>query len=230
MSSLAAAGALPSMLAGAALTGLLATPHCAAMCGGFATACSSHRGRDGRSAFPWHLGRLAGYAVLGALAGGAGRALPGPAWLPALLAALLLLWSAAALAGLVGDPARALPAAVRPVATLAAALARRPGVVARVGFGAAIALLPCGMLWAALGAAVASGGPGTGALVMAAFGVGTLPGLVVVAAGLRRLAGASLVRRRIVAAAVLAAGLVVIGARWRHAAAAITPASPHAHY
>lgn len=197
-------------LLAALVAGLLATPHCAAMCGGFASACAGHRGRGGAGLVAWHLGRLAGYAALGAAAGGMGRLLPGPGWIPGAVALLLLAWSAASLGGLLPAAATQPPALVRPVATIAGRLARHPGAGARLAFGAAVALLPCGMVYAALGAAVAGGGAATGAALMAAFGVGTLPGLTVVAAGLRRVAGSSLARRRVVAGLVFLAGAAVV--------------------
>lgn len=215
---------LGASLAGALVAGLLATPHCAAMCGGFAAACSAHRTRAG--AAPWHAGRLAGYAALGAAAGAIGRGLPGPRWVPALVAVVLLAWSAASLAGLVGSGG-ASAALARPLVTATTALARRGGLWARLAFGAAVSLLPCGMVYAALGVSVASGGALEGAAVMLAFGAGTVPGLLVLGSVLRRVAGASLARRRLLAVGVLAAGLWVIGARW--SASGDAPAAGHAH-
>jgi sulfite exporter TauE/SafE len=56
----------------------------------------------------------------------------------------------------------------------------RPG---GIGYGLALGLLPCGLVYLALGGACASGGPVTGALYMAAFGAGTVPVLAAVGAG-----------------------------------------------
>jgi sulfite exporter TauE/SafE len=42
--------------------------------------------------------------------------------------------------------------------------------------------MPCGLVYAAVGLAVASGSPVTGALAMVSFGVGTLPVLVAMGA------------------------------------------------
>jgi uncharacterized protein len=194
-----------SMILAAALAGLVATPHCAAMCGGFATACA--RPRSGLAA--WHAGRLTTYAALGAVAGGLGAVVPGPAWVPAALAGVLLVWFAAALAGLVPQPAVRFPW-LTPVGR---ALARRPGVAARYLFGNVTGLLPCGMVYAALGIAVASAQPLTGALAMTAFGAATVPGLSVLSLALQRFTLRGIWTRRAVAALILALGLWSVGMR-----------------
>jgi uncharacterized protein len=155
----------------AALAGLMATPHCAGMCGGFATACA--RPRAGLAA--WHAGRLGTYAALGALAGTFGRVLPGPSWVPAVLSAALLVWFAAVLAGFAPQPSVRLPGLAR----AGQLLARRPSLPARFLFGAVTGLLPCGMVYAALSIAIAAAHPAYSALAMVAFGAATVPGLTV---------------------------------------------------
>jgi sulfite exporter TauE/SafE len=198
-----------SVIFAAALAGLLATPHCAAMCGGFATACA--RPRSGLWA--WHGGRLLTYAALGAVAGTFGAVLPGPAWLPAVLSATLLLWFAAALAGLAPQPSSRIPGLAR----AGAALGRRSGTLSRVLFGAATGLLPCGMVYAALSLSVSAGAPLLGAAALVAFGAATLPGLTILALGVQRFAMRGLWPRRIFAALVLACGLWSVGMRGLHA-------------
>ena len=189
----------------AALAGIIATPHCAAMCGGFATACGKHT----RGMMAWHTGRLGTYALLGVVAGAFGRVLPGPAWLPAALSAVLLTWFAASFAGLVPQPSARLPGLTR----AASWLLRREGVLPRVAFGALNGLLPCGMVYAALALAVAAGSPEIGALTMVAFGLGTVPGLSVLALGMRRFAARGIWQRRALAALMLAVGAWSIGSR-----------------
>lgn len=196
-----------SAVLAAFLAGLVGSPHCVGMCGGFAAACA----RPARGAALWHAGRLATYAALGALAGSFGAALPGPAWLPAALAVPLLLWFSASLAGLV--PAG--PARVAGLARLGAALARRDGAGWRFLLGLATGLLPCGMVYAALAMAVAAGSPGGGALALLAFGIGTVPALALLAVAVRTLALRSVWSRRAMAVLVLAAGLLSVGMRLR---------------
>ncbi len=196
-----------SAIIAAFLAGLVGSPHCVGMCGGFAAACA----RPARGAALWHAGRLATYAALGALAGAFGASLPGPAWLPAALAVPLRLWFSASLAGLV--PAG--PASVPRLARLGAALARRDGAGWRLLLGLATGLLPCGMVYAALSMAVAAGSPAGGALALVAFGIGTMPALALLAVTVRTLALRTVWSRRAMAVLVLAAGLFSVGMRLR---------------
>lgn len=209
-----------SVILAAAVAGLLATPHCAAMCGGFASACARPRA----GLWAWHSGRLVTYAVLGALAGGFGAVLPGPWWLPAVVSAALLIWFAAALAGLAPQPAARIPG----LAQAGAALARRPGVLSRVLFGVATGLLPCGMVYAALSLGISAGEPLLGAGALVAFGAATVPGLTVLALGLQRFVQRGIWARRAFAALVLVAGLWSVGMRGMRAAAHGAPAT-HDH-
>ena len=193
------------------------------MCGPFAAACA----RPAAGLATWHAGRLAAYAVLGAVAGAAGGVLPGPAWLPPLVAALFLTGFAAALAGLLPEPRVVLPG----LAAAGRLLREGRGPAARFGFGVVNGFIPCGLVYSALSIPVALSHPLPGAAAMLAFGAGTLPALSVAALGLRRLSPASLTARRVLAALVLAAGLWSIGTRagwWaphRHA----SPATLHPH-
>jgi len=209
------------IIVAAALAGLLATPHCAAMCGGFATACA--RPRSGLAA--WHAGRLVTYSTLGAVAGTLGGAVPGPAWLPATIATALLLWFAAALAGFVPAPAPRVPG----LAQAAQRMARSHSIAARTIFGSLTGLLPCGMVYAALGMAVAAGGPLHGAGVMLAFGGATVPGLTLVSIALQRIALRSLWSRRAIAALVLLLGLWSVNMRVSGHAGAGTHAPAREH-
>jgi len=175
------------------------------MCGPFASACA--RTTPGLAA--WHAGRLTGYAILGAVAGAAGAVLPGPAWLPGLLAALFLLWFGAALASLVPEPRVVLPGLAR-----AGSLLRQDrGALARYTFGVANGFLPCGLVYTALSIPVALSAPLPGALAMVAFGTGTLPVLSIAAFGLRRFTPADLTARRLLALVVVAIGFWSIATR-----------------
>jgi uncharacterized protein len=213
----------------AAVAGLMATPHCAGMCGGFATACS--RPRSGLAA--WHAGRLSTYAALGAAAGTFGRILPGPAWVPAVLSGALLVWFAAVLAGLAPQPAARIPGLAR----AGQVLARRPGMPARFLFGAVTGLLPCGMVYAALSIAIAAANPLYSAAAMVAFGAATVPGLTVLSLGVQRFALRGPWSRRAVAAVILVFGLWTVGQRGTrgghmHGPAAdpgAVPAAGHTH-
>jgi sulfite exporter TauE/SafE len=168
-----------------ALAGLAGSVvHCVGMCGPFVLGqaadrmarlpagrmCEAARLRSGLL-LPYHAGRIATYAALGAAAGALGSlTLPTalPAGLLALAGTLFLLlalgraWPGLHLGGGI------------------AALAGPAGRLGGLPLGLALGLLPCGMVYAAL-AAAASLGPLLGAAAMIAFGLGTVPALVVVA-------------------------------------------------
>jgi sulfite exporter TauE/SafE len=211
------------LLLGALLAGLAGSPHCVMMCGPFAAACA----RPATGLMPWHAGRLAGYAVLGAGAGAAGAVIPGPAWLPSLIAALFLVAFAAALAGLLPEPRGVLPG----FAAAGRLLREGRGPAARFAFGVVNGFIPCGLVYSALSIPVALARPLPGALAMLAFGAGTLPALSLAAIGLRRFVPASLMARRVVATLVLTAGLWSIGMRagWWSARGSEHPAAAHPH-
>ena len=178
--------------------------HCAGMCAPFvlaqagATADRSAGGGTfrrlaGAALVPYHTGRMLGYATLGALAGGTAGLLTQLSGLRHVLAALLL--AAAILMVLQASarlPARwrpRLPGAAQPLgAGLAEALARRiaPLLAAPTGgrgvlLGLLLSALPCGLLYAALAGAAATGSALAGAIAMAAFVLGTTPALFGVA-------------------------------------------------
>ena len=172
-----------TVLAGA-LLGLVGSGHCVAMCGPLLLAVGTP---DRRVAFSKrllavgssHAGRVATYAVLGAVAGAAGGAftLAGLGRPLAIGVGGLLLVAAAgpAIAG------RARSTRWMDVAVSAGAAARRWQARHRLAgplvAGLANGLLPCGMVYAALATALAAATPGHAALTMTAFGLGTVPAL-----------------------------------------------------
>ena len=192
-------------ISSALLAGFAGSLHCIGMCGGFAIAC----GGRARDTFLWHAGRTATYAILGGLAGAFGSLMPGPGWVVGVFSTLLIVWFAAGLAGLVPEPHVSIPG----VKQLATKLAARTNMAARFGFGMANGLLPCGLVYAALGIPVAASDPVIGALAMTAFGVGTAPALTAVAMGLRRVVMQNMALRRVLAAGVLISALWSIGMR-----------------
>lgn len=194
-----------SLLGGALVAALLGAPHCIGMCGGFAATCS----RTSHGSLAWNAGRLTTYASLGAVAGAVGHLLPGPGWIASAVAIALLAWFSLSLAGVLPQGALG----TSPLIVAGRRLATAESLGGRFALGVVTGLLPCGMVYAALGLAVAAASPVGGAATMFAFWIGTLPALVLFAAALRRFAFASLWRRRLVAAAVFAAGLWSIGMR-----------------
>lgn len=225
-----------SALVGALLAGVLGGAHCLAMCGGFVAAFSAGATTDPAPGVPlvplrtlvrrqlaYNGGRIATYALLGAIAGGAGGALLAAAdWLPLqrllyvianvflLALAVTIAWKREGFVWLqrVGSAlfAKALPA-VRP-------LLGTDTLVARVALGMIWGLVPCALTYSVLPIALFAGGAWQGAAVMAAFGIGTLPSLLVAGWAVSR-AGRALETRAVrLGAAALLAGFAAVGL-WR---------------
>ncbi len=190
------------------VSGLAGSMHCVAMCGGFAATAGSRP----TGAAAWHLGRLSTYALLGAIAGAVGKVIPGPAWIPAAVATVLLCWFALAIAGLVPEPQIRVPG----IGRAGIALANREGLGWRYLFGMTTGLLPCGLVYAALALPVALGHPVAGALAMVAFGLGTVPALATLSVALQRVLRSGIWARRTVAATIFVVGLWTIAMRVRN--------------
>ena len=188
----------------ALLMGLVGSVHCVGMCGPFALACG---GRWAHVA-AWQAGKVGSYMALGALAGLTGAVLPGPAWIQQLLSAGLIVWFGGAAAGVLPEPAVRLPGLTR----LASRSVATGDLPTRALFGAANGVLPCGLVYAALGLAVSAGSAAGGALAMVAFGVGTAPLLTGLAFSAHRVAHRHPRTRRALALVAVIAGLwVVVG-------------------
>jgi hypothetical protein len=161
--------------------------HCVGMCSPFVLFVSRRFGTPGgdrRGALVaqlWYTaGRVATYAVLGALAGAVGSVVELAGGLLGLQRAaavvaggVLVVWALAALSDLVPG----LETGGRLFARVAGRLKHHvPGHPFAVGLF--LGLLPCGLLYSAIIAAVARGGPVEGALALALFGLGTAPALL----------------------------------------------------
>ena len=226
----------PSSLSlGAALVaGLAASGHCAGMCGGIAGALAM-RSRDGSTAarlgtaLAYNLSRVTSYAVAGAIAGFLGSTLLKAVNVAPLslafrvLAGLIMLAAAGRL--LFGwrflDPLEAAGSGLwRRIAPWAGKQGRTGGIGGAIGLGLAWGWLPCGMTYSMLLLAATTAGAASGAAVMVAFGVGTLPSMVTATVAFDRIARglsrrASL--RRIAGALLLAFGLWTAGYALYHA-------------
>ncbi len=186
------------------LVGLLGGVHCVGMCGGIVGTLTMGlprevRGLAGRM-LPYQLayngGRMAGYAVAGALMGGLGtmivQILPlqyaqrGLYVLAALFMILLGLYLGRWWLGL--ERLERLGASVwRLLEPMGRRLLPVRSPAQAVGLGFVWAWIPCGLVYSVLIWSVASGSAVQGALVMLAFGLGTLPTLL----GMGMLAGAA---------------------------------------
>ena len=191
------------VLVAAFVTGLLGSAHCGAMCGGIAIATALPASPVtaprsplvlGMAALLPNLGRIGSYTVAGAAVGGLGGGLLGAldltafsSWLR-LGVGLVLLLAAVRLAAprwtarLPSGPAVPLWQAITPLRRIVPAT----GPWRALALGALWGWLPCGLSYTLLGAAWLEGSALHGALLMLAFGLGTLPALAALATvGLR---------------------------------------------
>lgn len=165
--------------AAAFVAGLVTSLHCAGMCGPLACGLMPVRGERADAstvASVYHTARLAGYGVLGALAGGLGQAplawMSGSAlrWLPWLLVVFFV--------ALALRLDRYLPklAVLGRIAWRVQAWRRgRSPVAGAAALGLVTPLLPCGPLYFVVALALFAGSALRGVELMLAFGLGTVP-------------------------------------------------------
>jgi len=178
-----------ALLTAALLMGFLGSPHCLGMCGGLVAAFGlsmQEVSPSKRRALiaTYHLGRLMSYSLLGLMAGLAGTALLAPFMqgnsLPRILLGLVFIFIGVTMLGApflnhlerVGmrfwQYLTPLRKKVFPLTTFPRAL------MAGLLWG----FLPCGLVYGALLMAVVGHSVTTGAMLMFAFGLGTIPMLV----------------------------------------------------
>ena len=172
--------------------GLLGGVHCLGMCGSIVGMFTAQLPRHG-ARWPFHLaynsGRLASYTAAGALVGAIGQAglllrddVPVQHLLFSLSSLMLIalglylagIWGMVRrierLGGVLWQYLQPLTRGLLPVTTPARALL----------LGTLWGWLPCGLVYSVLVTALASGSAQSGALVMLAFGLGTLPNLLAI--------------------------------------------------
>ncbi len=172
-----------ALVISALMLGLAGTPHCAAMCG---AACTAATRGGGAAQATFHLSRVAGYALAGAVAASSvgllsalGQLSPAvrPLWTLAHAAALALglwlLWNGR-------QPAwvENLGRATRHAVPDAQGWQRMRAPLRAGAAGSLWVAWPCGLLQSALVVAALANSALGGAAVMAAFGIVTAAGLV----------------------------------------------------
>jgi sulfite exporter TauE/SafE len=219
-----------SLSLGAALiAGLAGSGHCLAMCGGIAGALAMRGGAEAGGpsrlalALAYNLARVASYTLAGALAGLLGRTLLRAADVAPLSIALRVLAGAIMVAAagrlLFGwrllDPLEAAGSGLwRRIMPAAGRGAQRKGLAGAIGLGLAWGWLPCGLTYSMLLLAATTASVTMGALVMAAFGLGTLPSMVSATVAFERAARALASRatlRNVAGALLLAFGAWTAG-------------------
>lgn len=166
--------------------GLLGSGHCIGMCGGFALTLGSHATSSWRNLAcqcVYATGRVFVYTFAGALVGFGswqlGRAGLGLIQVQAglsIVAGLLLIAEGAFSTGLVPRPFTS--KAGCPGVNVFATLLRAPNLASVFVGGMVNGLLPCGLVYAYLALAASAGNLFAGAGIMALFGLGTLPALI----------------------------------------------------
>ena len=161
------------------IAGLVTSLHCVGMCGPLACALMPAARNDADPqvvATTYHLTRLAGYTLLGAVAGGVGQ-IPltllngsGLTYLPWLLVVFFI-----AIAFRLDQRLPRLPFLGRAYAALLTRLRQGSRIRAAAALGVATPLLPCGPLYFLLSLALFSGTALRGAETLLAFGLGTVP-------------------------------------------------------
>ncbi|MGD9583671.1 MAG: sulfite exporter TauE/SafE family protein [Lysobacterales bacterium] len=219
------------------LVGLGGSAHCALMCGGISAAVGAGTGPRRRVPLVLlaQLGRILSYALAGSLMAALGatllahlasdparrstQLLLGLAWM-AMALRLSGLWAGSRLGQ---SLTRAFWQRLQPLTRRVWPI-RTP--IRAVAAGALWGWLPCGMSYAMLLVAAASADPGPAALLMLAFGIGTVPTLLIPALAVSRLQGFVLrpLARHSIAALMFAFGLFIAIAPW------LGNSLPHHHH
>ncbi len=172
--------------------GLMGSGHCVAMCGGIVGALSVNTegratGRYSLLLAAYNLGRILSYTLMGCVAGGLGDVFSvglQPFGIP------LLRWIAALLIVFLGLYLMGIPQLLLPLEKVGLIVWRRiqplskrliPVTKVRQGvlLGFVWGWLPCGLVYTVLTYSIAQEGVYNGGLAMLAFGLGTMPALLV---------------------------------------------------
>jgi sulfite exporter TauE/SafE len=182
------------------ILGLLGTGHCIGMCGPLIFAFPGRTGQFMPHVW-YHLGRVTTYTALGGIMGGLGQMLTGAAtggateslgwvnlikgvlWLVA--AALLMLFGVTRL-GVIREPGWLTALAPERIPGFKRAMqgaTEHPGTAVFYFLGLMLGFLPCGLSYGAFAQALGTGNAVQGTLLVLAFAVGTVPGLVLLGTG-----------------------------------------------
>lgn len=211
------------------LAGFAGSAHCVGMCGGFACAL----GADSRGAVAsvarhlvYNLGRVTSYCFVGAVVGHLGVLLVGhggeSSWaslaqrLLAVTSGLLMIYIGLQFVGSLrrGSRGSAGPGAGW-LAQALRQLIRAPSLAAPLAFGVLNGLLPCPLVYAFAAQAAGSGGPLEGLLVMAAFGAGTFPAMLLMG-GVGRWLRRAAAPNGVVTTDAASLRAAAAGVDWRH--------------
>ncbi len=175
------------------MAGFLGSSHCVGMCGGFALSiggASPSLWRNTQRQLSYTAGRVFTYSVLGAFMGFGGwrlsREFPALVNAPAvlaLIAGVLLVYQGLATANVLPRRSRSDGRAPCLAGSLLANFLTAPGFGNVFLAGVFTGLLPCGLLYAMLALAGGTGDVFKGMAVMAIFGLGTAPLMLLAGCG-----------------------------------------------
>jgi len=205
------------VLSAALLTGLLGSAHCLGMCAGISGlfAVNAEIGSLRRQlpmAIAYNTGRILSYAILGAIVASFGSALVQSK--PTLARPILLITGGVIV--LIGLQVAFNWRFLSPIERMGGVLWQKLAPIARrfvpvttipraLGLGLLWGWLPCGLVYSVLLIAATSAQPLTGAATMIAFGIGTMPAMVLTGIGAAQLS--AFMRRR---GARLGLGLLIV--------------------
>ena len=216
----------------ALLLGFAASGHCLVMCGGITAALGMAAAKDakGRTRLTllmgYQLGRIGSYSLAGLLLGGIFGGLIGLLDIESIrrtlrvLSALALLLAALAAFGYLRDPGIGIGRRLWPrIAPLGRRLLPVNTLPRALAFGTVWGWMPCGFVYSVLLVAALQADAMRSAIIMAAFGIGTIPALLIAALGAQKFAGfAAMAPARYVAGSVLllSAALTLAGPWMEH--------------
>jgi sulfite exporter TauE/SafE len=172
---------IPILLPGF-LLGILSGAHCIGMCGPLALALPIGQQRVVRfvvGRLLYNVGRAITYVVLGAAVGMIGVAVPMPGvqrWISICAGVIVILFSLIPrINAWVMQQSGPLARASAIIGSGIGSLLKRDSLLGLFALGMLNGLLPCGLVYLALAAAIAYGDPLSAMTFMAGFGVGTIP-------------------------------------------------------
>lgn len=175
------------------ISGLLGSAHCVGMCGGFVVTIGASSPTPSANVFrqfAYGSGRVFTYSFLGAVGGFLGlrltESIPAVARVQAILAivaGLLLMVQGILATGLVTRRIGGNSSASCLGSSLLGPMLQAPGNRAAFLAGLFTGFLPCGLVYAFLSLAVSTAQVPLGMAIMAVFGLGTVPLMVVVGCG-----------------------------------------------
>jgi sulfite exporter TauE/SafE len=177
-----------AMIWSALVLGLMGSIHCLTMCGPLVLTLNARRNQSSFDKMLYNTGRIFTYCLMGLLAGIFGTSIQwaaGQQFLSVFTGVILLVGLLLGWLGSTGNISPAASIITKLKLRLSGILNGKPGNM--WWFGVYNGLLPCGLTYLALAAAVSLGNVFQAVLYMALFGLGTSPMMWAIVSGFQRL-------------------------------------------